>query len=420
MSRPGAGVLTVGEGGGLDDGGAEDEVAGGAEVVGPACGGSPAHAASKQPRDAAATRERTQGTARPYRYGRPVPILRAGARSARTPAAWWGGRSFSDLVEVADLGLDPDALDRREEGTWLVVVPFEGGGTAYRFAAATTAPLPVGGAAWTGPRGPWTTSLDEDAYRAGVEAVRALVREGEVYQVNLCRVLTAGLGPDADPWALAALLARGNPAPYAGVIDTGAGWVVSASPELFLRRTGDRVTSAPIKGTAAARGQMLDKDVAENVMITDLVRNDLSRVCRPGTVAVDAMLEEQEHPGLVHLVSTVSGRLRADVGWRELLAAAGPPGSVSGAPKSTALQAISRLEPVSRGPYCGGLGWVDATTGDAELAVGIRTFWWTPGDGGRLRFGTGAGITWGSDPAGEWAETELKAARLVRLASGPE
>lgn len=348
-----------------------------------------------------------------------MPILRDGATRARTPAAWWGGRSFTDLVEVADLALDPDALDRREEGTWLVVVPFEGAGTAYRFAAATTAPLPVPGAAWAGPRGPWTTSLDEDAYRAGVEAVRALVREGEVYQVNLCRVLTAALGPDADPWALATVLARGNPAPYAGVVDTGDGWVVSASPELFLRRTGDQVASAPIKGTAPTREQMLDKDVAENVMITDLVRNDLSRVCRPGTVAVDALLEEQDHPGLVHLVSTVSGRLREGVGWRELLAATGPPGSVSGAPKSTALQAISTLEPVPRGPYCGGLGRVDATTGDAELAVGIRTFWWTPEDGGRLRFGTGAGITWGSDPAGEWAETELKAARLVGLASGP-
>lgn len=356
---------------------------------------------------------------RRYRYGRLVPILRVGATSARTPGAWWGGRVFTDLVEVADLARDPDALDRPAQGTWLVVVPFEGAGTAYRFATTTRAPLPEAGVPWAGPPGPWTTSLDEDAYRAGVEAVRALVREGEVYQVNLCRVLTAELGADADPWALAAVLARGNPAPYAGVVDTGAGWVVSASPELFLRRTGDRVTSAPIKGTAPTREQMLDKDVAENVMITDLVRNDLSQVCRPGTVAVDALLEEQDHPGLVHLVSTVSGRLRPGVGWRELLAATGPPGSVSGAPKSTALQTISDLEPVPRGPYCGGLGWVDAATGDAELAVGIRTFWWTPEGGGRLRFGTGAGITWGSDPAGEWAETELKAARLVGLATQP-
>lgn len=364
---------------------------------------------------------RGQGRARPdgpsgrvgrYRYGRPVPL------DQRRPGAWWGGRLLSDLVEVADLAADPGALERASTGTWIVVIPFEGGGHAYRFATTVPAPLPARTSPLAGPTGPWASSLDGPAYRAGVQRVRELVREGEVYQVNLCRVLSTPLGPRADPWALADVLARGNPAPYAGVIDTGEGWVVSASPELYLRRRGDVVTSAPIKGTAPTAEQLLDKDVAENVMITDLVRNDLSHVCRPGTVRVDALLEEQQHPGLVHLVSTVSGRLEDGVGWRRLVDATGPPGSVSGAPKSTALQAISTLEPVPRGPYCGGLGWIDAATGDAELAVGIRTFWWTPDGGGVLRFGTGAGITWGSDPQGEWEETELKASRLVRLASG--
>ncbi len=322
---------------------------------------------------------------------------------------------------MVDLAADPHALDRPTTGTWVVAVPFEGGGTAHRFARAVTGPPFVPRGSWPAPQGEWATSLDERGYLDGVEAVRALVREGEVYQVNLCRVLSTPLPARADPWALADRLVRGNPAPYAGVLDTGTSWLVSASPELYLRRRGDRVTSAPIKGTAAPGAAMLDKDLAENVMITDLVRNDLSRVCRPGTVAVDALLERQEHPGLAHLVSTVSGRLRPDAGWRALLDATGPPGSVSGAPKSTALQAISRLEPVARGPYCGGLGWVDATSGDGDLAVGIRTFWWEPDAGdrstGTLRFGAGAGITWGSDPAGEWAETTLKAARLVGLAS---
>ncbi len=374
---------------------------GGEDVVGAASRSSAAHATSRQPSEAAAASDRTRVTPGRYRYGRPVPV--------EEPAAWWGGRLLTDLVEVADLGADPAALDRPGPGTWVVVIPFEGAGHAYRFATAVAGPLPEPAAPWAGPTGPWATSLDGPTYRAGVQRVRELVREGEVYQVNLCRVLSAALGPDADPWALAAVLARGNPAPYAGVLDTGEGWVVSASPELFLRRAGDLVTSAPIKGTAVTAAQMLDKDVAENVMITDLVRNDLSHVCRPGTVRVDALLEEQQHPGLVHLVSTVSGRLRDGVGWRELIDAAGPPGSVSGAPKSTALQAISALEPVERGPYCGGLGWIDAATGDGELAVGIRTFWWTPDDGGVLRFGTGAGITWGSDPQGEWDETVLKA-----------
>jgi para-aminobenzoate synthetase component I len=116
----------------------------------------------------------------------------------------------------------------------------------------------------------------------------------------------------------------------------------------------------------------------------------------------------------VHLVSTVSGELEDGAGWAELFRATFPPGSVSGAPKSSALEAIADLEPVPRGPYCGAVGWVDADSGEGELAVGIRTFWV---DGNTLRFGTGAGITWGSDAQREWAETELKADRLVGLAS---
>jgi para-aminobenzoate synthetase component 1 len=117
---------------------------------------------------------------------------------------------------------------------------------------------------------------------------------------------------------------------------------------------------------------------------------------------------------LVHLVSRIEARLRPDVGWVELLAACTPPGSVSGAPKSSALRVIGELEPVARGLYCGAIGWVDADRGTAELAVGIRTFW---AAGDTLNFGTGAGVTWGSDPAGEWLETELKAERLIASAS---
>ena len=165
---------------------------------------------------------------------------------------------------------------------------------------------------------------------------------------------------------------------------------------------------------------MLPKDHAENIMIVDLMRNDLSGVCDAGTVWVDALCAFEDHPGLVHLVSTVSGRLRDGVTWRDVFAATYPPGSVSGAPKSSALRAICDLEASPRGPYCGAIGWVDADTDAAELAVGIRTFWAERDATGRrwLRFGTGAGITWHSDPAAEWTETELKAARLVGLAAG--
>jgi para-aminobenzoate synthetase component 1 len=179
------------------------------------------------------------------------------------------------------------------------------------------------------------------------------------------------------------------------------------------------VESGPIKGTARTAAELLPKDHAENVMIVDLVRNDLGRVCATGSVTVPALCAVEPHPGLVHLVSTVRGELRPDAGWPELFAAAFPPGSVTGAPKSSALRIIAELETAPRGPYCGAVGWVDADRHTAELAVGIRTFW-IDRDGAAgpvLRFGAGAGITWGSDPYGEWAETELKAARLLAVAS---
>src|SRR5664279_3158829 len=135
---------------------------------------------------------------------------------------------------------------------------------------------------------------------------------------------------------------------------------------------------------------------------------------RPGSVVVTRLLDREEHPGLAHLVSTVRARLADGVGWADILAATFPPGSVTGAPKIRAQQVISELEPVPRGPYCGAIGFVDADAGTARLAVGIRTFFTSRGPAGRtLNFGTGAGITYSSDPEAEWVETELKAARLI-------
>jgi para-aminobenzoate synthetase component 1 len=201
---------------------------------------------------------------------------------------------------------------------------------------------------------------------------------------------------------------------------TGGCEVASASPELFLRRAGAVVSSGPIKGTAPIAAGLTAKDRAENVMIVDLVRNDLGRVCEFGSVEVPALLSVEHHPGLVHLVSTVSGRLRPGCGWAEAIEATFPPGSVTGAPKVSALEHIARLEPVSREVYCGAVGWVDADAGCGDLNVAIRTFWLAPGPDGQptVRFGTGGGITWDSDPADEWAETELKARRLLEVASG--
>jgi para-aminobenzoate synthetase component I len=335
------------------------------------------------------------------------------------------GAVASGVLEVRS---DLAGLDRG--GFWAVVVTFEGAVTCVRFADVVRFPdeevrspaRPRTGAGWPELDSAWQSSLDEQAYRAGVVDIRRRIAAGEVYQVNLCRILSHRLPESADLRDLYDVLADGNPAPYACLVDVpeaGLG-VVSASPELFLRRRGDLVRSRPIKGTAEDLDSMLPKDYAENVMIADLVRNDLARVCRPGTVDVDALCAAEVHPGLVHLVTTVSGRLRPGVRWGEIAGATLPPGSVSGAPKSSALRAIAELETAPRGPYCGAVGWVDADAGEASLAVGIRTFWADRDqDGARwLRFGTGAGITWGSDPGQEWAETELKAARLVGLASG--
>ncbi|WP_231333252.1 chorismate-binding protein [Actinomadura graeca] len=309
---------------------------------------------------------------------------------------------------LADVTTDLAALDSR--GWWAVVVTYEGKVTCARFDTVRPARHP--GGAWHAP-GEWTSSLDESRYVAGVERIKASIADGIVYQANLCRVLSAPLAPGAGVAGLGARLARGNPAPYAMTLEVPGTAVACASPELYLRRDGEVVESRPIKGTGRTAADLLAKDEAENIMIVDLVRNDLGRVARTGSVTVPALCEVEPHPGLVHLVSTV--RARTTAGWPELVAATFPPGSVTGAPKSSALRLLDELEPVPRGPYCGAIGWVDADTRRGALAVGIRTFW---AEDGLLRFGTGAGITWASDPRSEWRETELKAARLLEVASG--
>jgi para-aminobenzoate synthetase component 1 len=195
--------------------------------------------------------------------------------------------------------------------------------------------------------------------------------------------------------------------------------VVSASPESFLRVAGRRVETRPIKGTAVdgAFLRASEKDHAENVMIVDLARNDFGRVCEFGSVAVPALLEIEPHPGLHHLVSTVTGTLRAGVGLEELVRATFPPASVTGAPKPRVLQAIEDLEPVWRGVYCGAFGWIDADRARADLAVAIRTFTLARG---RSYLGVGGGIVADSIAAREWAETELKAARLLQAVGAYE
>ncbi len=338
-----------------------------------------------------------------------------------------GGRLLTDLVEVTN---DLAALDRPAHGCWVVVVPFPDPGTAAPLATcarfATVGPDP-GPAAWGAAAEPWggvpadrwTSSLDRAGFEHRVGSIRDAIAAGDVYQVNLTRRLSAPVPPWTDVIALGALLSERHPAPYGATVHLPAEGIeiASASPELFLRRRrGSAVASSPIKGTSATVDGFLAKDRAENVMIVDLVRNDLGRVCRWGTVEVPSLLSVEPHPGLHHLVSTVTGELCPGTGWAELLAATFPAGSISGAPKLAALDHIAALEPVRRGVYCGTVGWVDAATGDGDLNVAIRTFWLADG---QVHFGTGGGITWDSDPFGEWQETELKARRLLEVLAHP-
>jgi len=257
--------------------------------------------------------------------------------------------------------------------------------------------------------GEWERSWSDDDYGAAVEAVREAIRRGDVYQVNLVQHLSAPFA--GDPRGLAAALGPLHTATLAG-----DGWaIVSASPELFLARRGERLVTKPIKGTRPAGEDVDDpKDAAEHVMIVDLERNDLSRVCKPGTVRWPELLIQRELAGVTHLESTVEGTLRLGVGLAEILEATFPGGSITGAPKLSAIQHIARLEPVGRGASMGALGTVRAN-GDFELALTIRTFAVAEG---RIHLWVGGGIVWDSDPEAEIEESWVKARPLLARVGG--
>jgi len=266
-------------------------------------------------------------------------------------------------------------------------------------------------------RSSWT----REEHASAVGAVRDLLHAGACYQVNLTRRIRFDVAP--DPHALFLAICRTNPAPFLTLCTFGDALpgtaVVSASPECFLRVDGRGVETRPIKGTAGDPRTLAasSKDHAEHIMIVDLARNDLGRVCEPGSVRVPALAALERHPGLWHMVSTVRGHLRDEVTLGALVRATFPPASVTGAPKPRVLQAIEDLEPVRRGVYCGAVGWIDGDRSRAQLAVAIRTFTIT---GGSTFLGVGGGIVADSSATSEWAETELKAARLLAAVGGRE
>jgi para-aminobenzoate synthetase component 1 len=257
--------------------------------------------------------------------------------------------------------------------------------------------------------GEWSRTWSDDDYAAAVENVRAAIARGDVYQVNLVQHLSAPFS--GDPRALAAALGPLHTRSF--VTEDWA--IVSATPELFLARRGERVWTKPIKGTRPLGEDVDDdKDAAEHVMIVDLERNDLSRVCLPGTVHWPELMRQHELAGVTHLVSTVEGRLRPGAGLAEILHATFPGGSITGAPKLAAIDHIARFEPVGRGASMGAIGRVWAN-GDFELALTIRTF--AVADG-RIHLWVGGGIVWDSDPEAEIEESWVKARPLLAAVGG--
>jgi para-aminobenzoate synthetase component 1 len=263
--------------------------------------------------------------------------------------------------------------------------------------------------------GDWETTWAAADYAAAVDDVRAAIERGDAYQVNLVQHLSAPFR--GDPAGLAERLAPLRPLrpePF-----DGDGWtIVSGSPEVFLRRRGRSLATFPIKGTRplGAADDLLDseKDAAEHVMIVDLERNDLSRVCEPGSVRWPELMAGRELAGVAHLVSRVEGRLREDAALPEILRATFPGGSITGAPKIAALDLIAALEPVGRGASMGALGRI-RPNGDLDLALTIRTF--AIADG-RIHLWAGGGIVWDSDPEAEVEESWVKARPLLAAVGG--
>jgi len=265
------------------------------------------------------------------------------------------------------------------------------------------------------------SNFTRDQYLHAVERAREYIFAGDIYQVNLSQRFEAPLA--ADPILLYEALRSTSPAPFGAYLDTGAIQILSNSPERFLRRRGDRVETRPIKGTrprqaerhadraAAARLQASEKDAAEHLMIVDLERNDLGRVCEYGSVVVEELARLESYWNVHHLVSTVSGRLRPGVRTAELLRATFPGGSITGAPKVRAMEIIDELEPTSRGVYTGAIGYLSAC-GRIDLNIAIRTVVY---DGAKAYFQVGGGIVADSDAASEYDETLDKATAFFAL-----
>lgn len=266
----------------------------------------------------------------------------------------------------------------------------------------------------------WRSNFTQATYEQAVETVRDYIRAGDIYQANIAQRFAADLPPGFDAFAFYRRLRARNPAPFAAYLECGRLTVASSSPERFLRLDGRRIETRPIKGTAPrspdpaedrARAEALlasDKERAENVMIVDLLRNDLSRIAAPHSVAVPTLCGLETYAGVHHLVSAVTGRLREGADALDLLAACFPGGSITGAPKLRAMDIITQVEGDARELYCGAIGWL-GFDGSLDTSIAIRTVLL---DGDQAVLQAGGGVTLLSDPAAEYRETLTKAERV--------
>jgi len=273
----------------------------------------------------------------------------------------------------------------------------------------------------------WRDSRSRPEYEAEVARVVGYIREGDIFQANLSHRFSATPPGGADALAAYRALRRSNPATFAALLVDGERFIASTSPERFLRLDAGFVEARPIKGTKrrsthpaldAAIAQSLagsEKDRAENIMIVDLLRNDLSRVCEAGSIEVPVLCGIETYASVHHLTSVVTGRLKAGRDVTDLIAATFPGGSITGAPKIRAMEIIGELEREPRGIYCGAIGWI-GFDGAADLNIAIRTLTF---DGRELHVRAGGGITLLSDPFSEYDETLAKAERLLAAFDDP-
>jgi para-aminobenzoate synthetase component 1 len=338
----------------------------------------------------------------------------------RVPRADGGGLDIPDIEFGFHDGFI--AHDHAAGRTFLVATPAGGRDPTAVMESLCSAlresgPVPPMGG--TGPAGPPTSNFTRDAYLAAIGRIKDYIRSGDVYQVNLSQRFEAPL--PCHPYALYRRLRSLSPAPFAAYLNGTGAQVACASPERFLRIQGRRVETRPIKGTRprgaspmeddrlAAELRTSEKDRAELLMIVDLERNDLGRVCEPGTIRVDDLFRLETHPTVHHLVATVSGSLRPGCDAVDCIRAMFPGGSITGAPKIRAMQVIAELETRRRNVYTGAIGYL-GFDGDCDLNIAIRTITCS---GGLATYHAGGGIVWDSDPASEYQETLDKARAMT-------